>query len=316
MNSGIFSFLKNSCFCGQETIIVKSKKYYVKDVIGDGGFSTVYVAESSYNKRLYAIKKIICHSLDDQAVALNEIKGHEKVQHEYVIELIDYEIIGSPDPVKNLTSQLYLVLPFYRRGTLHHELEKRAAWKKPFEPIEALNLFLKICSGVRAFHKLDPPIAHRDIKTANILLDVDDTPIIMDLGSTAIARVNVENLVEAQNLQDLAAERCSMPYRAPELFNVEKNTTVNEKTDVWSLGCVLYAICFYKSPYDIIYEKGDSVALAVLNGKITFPENHIYGETMENLIMNLLNVNPKHRPDIDGVIEKVENALKSYSGVV
>lgn len=53
------------------------------------------------------------------------------------------------------------------------------------------------------------------------------------LGSTAIARVNVENLVEAQNLQDLAAERCSMPYRAPELFNVEKNTTVNEKTDVW-----------------------------------------------------------------------------------
>ena len=32
--------------------------------------------------------------------------------------------------------------------------------------------------------------------------------------------------------------------------------------------------------------------------------------------MNLLNVNPEHRPDIDGVIEKVENALKSYSGVV
>lgn len=82
----------------------------------------MYVAESSYDKRLYAIKKIICHSLDDQAVALNEIKGHEKVQHEYVIELIDYEIIGSPDPVKNLTSQLYLVLPFYRVKFIYHFL--------------------------------------------------------------------------------------------------------------------------------------------------------------------------------------------------
>lgn len=54
--------------------------------------------------------------------------------------------------------------------------------KKPFEPIEVLEMFLKICNGVKAFHKLKEPLAHRDLKTANILLDTDFTPVIMDLG--------------------------------------------------------------------------------------------------------------------------------------
>lgn len=58
--------------------------------------------------------------MDDQTVALNEVKSHEKVQHENVIQLIDYEIRGSPDPVINMTSQLYLVLPYYSVGISSH----------------------------------------------------------------------------------------------------------------------------------------------------------------------------------------------------
>lgn len=73
----------------------------------------VYVVEGAYNKRLFAIKKVVCHSLDDQEMALKEVKSHEKVQHENVIQLIDYSINGTPDPAVNVTSQLYLVLPYY-----------------------------------------------------------------------------------------------------------------------------------------------------------------------------------------------------------
>lgn len=74
----------------------------------------MYLAESNDYHRMYAIKKIICHSLDDQEVALNEVKAHEKIHHENVIELIDYEVKGHPNPVTNSTSQLYLVLPYYK----------------------------------------------------------------------------------------------------------------------------------------------------------------------------------------------------------
>ena len=65
---------------------------------------------------------------------------------------------------------------------MHHELEHRSVIKKHFQPEEVLSLFLSICNGVQAFHECDPPLAHRDLKTSNILLDVDNTPVIMDLG--------------------------------------------------------------------------------------------------------------------------------------
>lgn len=52
---------------------------------------------------------------------------------------------------------------------------------------EVLRIFVEICEGVKAFHEAKPvPLSHRDLKTANILLDVDNTPVIMDLGITNI----------------------------------------------------------------------------------------------------------------------------------
>ena len=45
-----------------------------------------------------------------------------------------------------------------------------------------------------------------------------------------------------------------------------------------SLGCLLYALCFYKSPFDYTYEKGDSVPLAVVSGRIAFPGDSPYPE--------------------------------------
>lgn len=55
----------------------------------------------------------------------------------------------------------------------------------------------------------------------------------MYIGSVAPARVKVCGNQAAQSLQELAAERCSMPYRAPELFNVESYCMVDERTDIW-----------------------------------------------------------------------------------
>ena len=55
----------------------------------------------------------------------------------------------------------------------------------------------------------------------------------MDLGSTDQAVYHASTSREAQRLQDDAAERCTMPYRAPELFNVQTEDIVTEATDIW-----------------------------------------------------------------------------------
>lgn len=52
-------------------------------------------------------------------------------------------------------------------------------------------------------------------------------------GSVAPATVKVSGGSQAQHLQDLASERCSMPYRAPELFHVESYCMIDQRTDIW-----------------------------------------------------------------------------------
>lgn len=155
-------------------------------------------------------------------------------------------------------------------------------------------------------------------------------PIIVDLGSAAEARVQICGQQDAQRLQELAEERCSLVYRAPELFTVQSYCMIDERTDIWSLGCVLYAICFFKCPFDPIYEKGDSVALAVLSGNIPIPESSPYTEVstttlhminhqllsfniqlqdMHQLIMFMLRINPMERPFVYSIIEKAQDLI-------
>ena len=96
------------------------------------------------------------------------------------------KIEGNADIVHNKTSEALLVLPFCPRGTLHDELQRRAAKKNPFSESSALELFLEICDGVAHMHAARPdPLAHRDLKPHNVLLTKESRPIIMDLGSVA-----------------------------------------------------------------------------------------------------------------------------------
>lgn len=178
---------------------------------------------------------------------MKEVQIGEKIDHPNVIKIVDYMLQGKADIITNRSSQLLIVLPYYRNGTVHDQIVMRAKHKSYMEESEVLQMFIGICEGVKALHEAKPePLAHRDLKTANICLTETMDPVILDLGSCTEARVSVNGQTEAQRLQDEASEKCSMVYRAPELFSVQSYCTIDERTDIWSLGCVLYAICFFK----------------------------------------------------------------------
>ena len=105
--------------------------------------------------------------------------------------VVGASIEGDADIIHNITSEIILVLPYYERGSLQDELEKRCLKENHLEETVLLRLFHCICSAVRRFHSHDPPYAHRDIKPHNILLEKDFTPILMDLGSVAPARITI-----------------------------------------------------------------------------------------------------------------------------
>lgn len=159
---------------------------------------------------------------------------------------------------------------------------------------------------------------------------IDDTgaaPILMDLGSIAVSPIPITSRSLAIATQDTAAEHSTMPYRAPELFDVKTGAVIDTKVDIWSLGCTLYACLVGKSPFEMRSdETGGSLSICVLSGDWRFPnenpdgtkkkkapvrqgtnlsqpgaastEELVISEPIKELVRRCLAVEPSERPDM------------------
>lgn len=176
--------------------------------------------------------------------------------------------------------------------------------------------------------------AHRDIKPGNIMIaDTGTQPILMDLGSLAPSPTPITSRALALQVQDQAAEHSTMPYRAPELFDVKTGTVIDTKVDIWSLGCTLYACLVGKSPFEARSEEtGGSLSLCVLGGDWRFPDEgpaeakrgkqrvvdaeasskkkeDVISDPVKDVVRRCLTVEPTERPDIDQLISMVEEVI-------
>lgn len=106
-----------------------------------------------------------------------------------------------------------------------------------------------------------------------MISDSGAEPILMDLGSIAESPIPITSRNLAIATQDVAAEHSTMPYRAPELFDVKTGTVIDTKVDIWSLGCTLFACLVGKSPFEMRSdETGGSLSICVLSGDWRFPD--------------------------------------------
>lgn len=152
-------------------------------------------------------------------------------------------------------------------------------------------------------------------------------PILMDLGSLAPSPTPITSRSLAIAVQDQAAEHSTMPYRAPELFDVKTGSTIDTKVDIWSLGCTLYACLVGKSPFEMRSdETGGSLSLCVLGGDWRFPDEGIgakkatnqttqtedngISESIKDVVRRCLRVEPSERPDVDQLFEIVERVIE------
>ncbi|KAJ8983709.1 hypothetical protein NQ317_009144 [Molorchus minor] len=108
---GLSMILKMGCLCTRESININGSKYIVKERLGEGGFSCVDLVEETSTKKRYALKRITCHSVDDQKIAMQEVNYYKKLRHPSIIELVDSTFKGKQ---KNCTSKqtLYQCLSF------------------------------------------------------------------------------------------------------------------------------------------------------------------------------------------------------------
>lgn len=111
----------------------------------------------------------------------------------------------------------------------------------------------------------------------------------------------------ANRVQDEAAEYCSMPYRAPELFDVKVNSELDEKIDIWSLGCTLFCMAYGQSPFEMTINQqgGGTLSLAILNRQYSIPNKSLYSNLLQDLISKMLIVDPQDRPTVHQILQEL-----------
>jgi len=132
----------------------------------------------------------------------------------------------------------------------------------------------------------DLNIMHRDLKTANVFLNTDNTVKLGDMNVSKVASKEGLNFTQT-----------GTPYYAsPEVW---KDEPYNIKSDIWSLGCVLYEMITLKPPFQAASMKG--LFKRVCGGKIK-RISKIYSIELWTMVKSMLCVNPKLRPDCSAIL--------------
>ena len=199
-------------------------QYRLIERIGVGGMGVVYRAEDRRLARPVAVKMLAPHlAVEDSARRrlLREGRAAAAVEHPNVAAI--YE-------VEEAEGQVFLAMALVEGRTLSERLKTR---KPPVE--EALAIAIQIASGLQAAHRKG--VVHRDIKSANIMLDEAGVVKILDFG---LARMPGQSATRSGALMGTPA------YMSPEQAQGRRT---DERTDIWSLGVVLYEMLAGERPF-------------------------------------------------------------------
>ncbi|XP_034511119.1 serine/threonine-protein kinase 16 isoform X3 [Ailuropoda melanoleuca] len=182
------------CVCSRGTVIIDNKRYLFIQKLGEGGFSYVDLVEGLHDGHFYALKRILCHEQQDREEAQREADMHRLFHHPNILRLVAYCLRE-----RGTKHEAWLLLPFFKRGTLWNEIERLKDKGNFLTEEQILQLLLGICRGLEAIHARG--YAHRDLKPTNILLGDEGQPVLMDLGSMNQACIHVEGSRQALALQ-------------------------------------------------------------------------------------------------------------------
>jgi AP2-associated kinase len=147
---------------------------------------------------------------------------------------------------------------------------------------EVLHIFSDVAEGVACMHYLQPPLLHRDLKVENVLIASNRRFLLCDFGSAAPVQPAGQTPQECRAINDDVQRHTTLQYRSPEMVDVYRKLPIDEKSDIWALGVLLYKLCYYTTPFE---EQG---TLAILNATFKFPPYPLFSDRLKILICMLL----------------------------
>ena len=253
-------------------------KYQIIKKIGEGSYAKIYKVKKDSSDKTYVLKNIPVSEEDYSSMKeiLNESSILSTCDNIYVVKYYDsffysgtFNIITEFCPY----GDLFGYIKFYKeRGS---KIEEKIIWI----------IFIQLSLGLSYLHH--KKILHRDIKTKNIFIKNNLTVKIGDFG---IAKI-------LNSTSSYAHTFIGTPYYiSPELC---KDQPYNDKSDVWSLGCVLYELCTLNHPFEggtqvEIYEK-----IMTQKFKAISPE---YSLELKKMVDLLLEKDEKKRPKMKDIL--------------
>ncbi|MGB2844823.1 MAG: serine/threonine-protein kinase [Candidatus Aminicenantaceae bacterium] len=205
--------------------------YKILEKLGEGGMGVVYKAEDTKLKRTVALKFIAPE-------ALKSIEEKTRFKHEaQTVAALDHPNICTIYEIDETEGQTFIAMAHIKGQSLKEKV-KRA----PLKIEEILEIAMQVTDGLQEAH--EKGITHRDIKSSNIMVTDKNQVKIMDFG--------IAKLAGSTKLTKTATLMGTADYMSPEQASGE---TVDNRTDIWSLGVVIYEMLSGQMPFKGNYEQ-------------------------------------------------------------
>ncbi len=270
--------------------------YKILEKLGEGGMGVVYKARDTKLERFVAIKILSPHlSSDEEAVRrfIHEAKTSSSLDHAHIGTI--HEVDETPD------GRTFIVMAYYEGETLGERINRGDVSVE-----EALELISQVALGLCKAHAKG--IIHRDVKPSNVIITADGEAKLVDFG--------LAKLAGATRLTRTGGTVGTVAYMSPEQARGDE---VDARSDIWSLGVMLYELLAGRQPFRGEYET--AVMYSILNVEpepVSVARRDVPVE-VENIVDKALTKDPSQRYQtmeeflvtLEGQREQLRLGLKS-----